>query len=389
MAFKFNVKPVATEPMDMIDLLQAQEELNQAFMDLTDAQKSMTEVCEVMENIQTSVNLITKYGAAGVEQLNMDGSLEDLLQVPAKLITAEKAQEGLGEAAKAAWEKFKEWCLKAWEFIRGIFTKMITLVSNAFNSAKEKIATIKAASKESIEAAGEMKVNTNTATESLQDWFKPTSLYPAEMIREVAKDYYNVMRGFERLLSDYDPAAMISEYVDLAIKDPDNAEKIANDFLDTKVKTFIDEVTRNHGKLEFKIKYNGTERTHFPTPMVEFYSNKLKEYSPVESTYRALGWTSNGAENTIGLLESWGDIQVTVGKLSAVADGFLPKIKSVVDEAEKKMEASGVNNFKASAIGALSLAIGKTCLSIGLYEIDIIKATVKELQPMVDALSTR
>lgn len=389
MAFKFNAEKPSVKVMDRIELLQAQEELNQAFMNLTDAQKSMTEVCEVMENIQTSVDLITKYGAAGVEQLNIDGSLETLCGVEAKLLTAEKAQESLGEAAKAAWEKFKEWCLKAWEFIRGIFTKMITFVSNAFNSAKEKIATIKAASKESIEAAGEMKVNTNAATESLQDWFKPTSLYPADMIREVTKDYYNVMQGFQKLLSNYDPAAMISEYVDLAIKDPDNAEKIANDFLDTKVKTFIDEVTRNHGKLEFKIKYDATNRNHFPTPMVEFYSNKLKEYSPVESTYKALGWTDNGAENTIGLLEIWGDIQVTVGKLSAAADGFLPKIKSVVDEAEKKMEASGVKNLNVSAIGVLSLAIGKTCLSIGLYEINILKATVNELQPMVNALSTK
>ena len=99
MAFKFNTERPSVKVMDRLELLQAQEELNQAFMDLTDAQKSITEVCEVMENIQTSVDLITKYGAAGVEQLNVDGSLEALCGVETKLITAEKAQEGLGDAA--------------------------------------------------------------------------------------------------------------------------------------------------------------------------------------------------------------------------------------------------------------------------------------------------
>lgn len=130
MAFKFNTEKTSVKVMDRLELLQAQEELNQAFMDLTDAQKGMTEVCEVMENIQTSVDLITKYGAAGVEQLNVDGSLEALLQVPAKLITAEKAQEGLGEAAKAAWEKLKEWV-----------GKIIELVKRAANWFMEKVST--------------------------------------------------------------------------------------------------------------------------------------------------------------------------------------------------------------------------------------------------------
>ena len=133
MAFKFNTEKPSVKVMDRLELLQAQEELNQAFMDLTDAQKGMAEVCEVMENIQTSVDLITKYGVAGVEQLNVDGSLEALLQIPAKLITAEKAQEGLGDAAKAAWEKLKEWVGKIIEMVKKVTNWVIEKVGAGLN----------------------------------------------------------------------------------------------------------------------------------------------------------------------------------------------------------------------------------------------------------------
>ena len=169
MAFKFNVQPMATEPMDRIDLLQAQEELNHAFMDLTDAQKSMTEVCEVMENIQTSVDLIAKYGAAGVEQLNVDGSLEALCGVEAKLLTAEKAQEGLGEAAKAAWEKFKEWCQRAWQAIVSAAKRVYEWVLGKFSLASKVKEQAEKLTPEQAKAFGDTVVDAETAAESLLD----------------------------------------------------------------------------------------------------------------------------------------------------------------------------------------------------------------------------
>lgn len=106
MALTFSTEKIQPKVMDRLDLLNAQEELNNAWMNLTDAQKNMEEVCEVMENIQTSVDLITKYGAAGVEQLNIDGSLEALCGVEAKLLTAEKAQEDLLYNMQDAWKRF-------------------------------------------------------------------------------------------------------------------------------------------------------------------------------------------------------------------------------------------------------------------------------------------
>ena len=143
MAFAFNTEKMQPKVMDRLELLNAQEELNQAFMDLTDAQKGMTEVCEVMENIQTSVDLITKYGVAGVEQLNIDGSLEALCGVEAKLITAEKAMEGLGEAAKAAWEKFKEIVKTVWLKIKQLFLWLIDLSDRVLNVFHRKLENAK------------------------------------------------------------------------------------------------------------------------------------------------------------------------------------------------------------------------------------------------------
>lgn len=115
--------PVTTPVVDRLELLRSQEELHQAWQDLTEIQRSMTEVQEIMENIQTSIDALTKYGQAAVEQLNVTGSLEALLQVPAKLITVEKAQEGLSDAAKDAWERIKAFFAKIVTFFRKLLAK--------------------------------------------------------------------------------------------------------------------------------------------------------------------------------------------------------------------------------------------------------------------------
>lgn len=147
MAFKFNAERPSVKVMNRFELLQAQEELNQAFMDLTDVQKNMNEVCEVMENIHTSVDLIAKYGAAGIEQLNIDGSLEALCGIDAKLITVEKAQEGLGAAAKKAYNvfveamrhlvaKLVEWMNKTLNYLNGLRIKWFAASGTLIPDAK-------------------------------------------------------------------------------------------------------------------------------------------------------------------------------------------------------------------------------------------------------------
>lgn len=87
----------------------------------------MMEANVVMDNINISCALIKKCGASAVETLNLDGSLEQLLQIDAKLITAERSLEGLGEAAKKAWLLLKEWFFRALSFILTIMSWIFKL----------------------------------------------------------------------------------------------------------------------------------------------------------------------------------------------------------------------------------------------------------------------
>ena len=212
MAFKFNTEKPSVKVMDRLELLQAQEELNQAFMDLTDAQKGMAEVCEVMENIQTSVDLITKYGVAGVEQLNVDGSLEALLQVPVKLITAEKAQEGLGKAAKAAWTAFVEWIKKWYEIIKNFILKVF-----GFKSRQDKTINDLAASEtdDTIAdkvadkcTAGESKTegtgSADSKADAVADWFGNVFQSVFEMDEQIAKTGEETMSTLEKVADKND-----------------------------------------------------------------------------------------------------------------------------------------------------------------------------------------
>lgn len=128
--------PVQIEPVDQLELLQLQEGMSSAYEALLDAQKNLDEVQEVMGNITDSMNLITKYGQAGVEQLNVGGDLEELLQIPAKLITAEKAQEGLGKAAKELFVKFCKYIRDLWNKIVDFFTNITKRATNSVRALR-------------------------------------------------------------------------------------------------------------------------------------------------------------------------------------------------------------------------------------------------------------
>ena len=131
---------------DQFTLLEATENLHQAWMDLTEAQRNMDEVCAVMENIHTAVDLINKFDKSAIPTLNVDGGLEALLQIPENVITAEKAMEGLGDAAKDAWEKVKG-------FIVRIFDSIKKYLQRKFSARFEYLRRVKALKKD-IESKG-------------------------------------------------------------------------------------------------------------------------------------------------------------------------------------------------------------------------------------------
>lgn len=142
-----NVAPAQEErSFDQFTLLEATENLHQAWMDLTEAQRNMDEVCAIMENIHIAVDLINKFGKDTIPTLNVDGDLEALLQIPENVITAEKAMEGLGDAAKNAWEKVKG-------FIVRIFDSIKKYLQRKFSARFEYLRRVKALKKD-IESKG-------------------------------------------------------------------------------------------------------------------------------------------------------------------------------------------------------------------------------------------
>lgn len=131
---KFSISPakrVVDNTNSVADLLAVQESLNAAWMELTDTQKNFDGIQQIMDNINFSINAISKYGADAVKVLNSDGSLESLLGIPEKLITVEKAQEGLGDAFQSAWDKLIEWIKVAFakiaQFCSAVMLKLSTL----------------------------------------------------------------------------------------------------------------------------------------------------------------------------------------------------------------------------------------------------------------------
>ena len=217
MALTFSTEKIQPKVMDRLDLLNAQEELNNAWMNLTDAQKSMEEVCEVMENIQASIDLITKYGAAGVEQLNIDGSLEALCGVEAKLLTAEKAQEGLGEAASNLAKQFIEKCKKFFQTVYEWLSKIIDSIVGETSNLKRAKETLETelnntASVDGIDAKIASEAQKEPAKESLAAiessaaaYFEYTSLFDKSKYTELAtyiKGNFSLEKGMFKDLQE-------------------------------------------------------------------------------------------------------------------------------------------------------------------------------------------
>ena len=87
---------------------EAYEGLLTSYMELSDAQRNMDEVCQVMENIDISMRMVKIGGIDAIKLLNADKSLESLVNVTEEKLTVQSAEEGLGDAAKQILNKFVE-----------------------------------------------------------------------------------------------------------------------------------------------------------------------------------------------------------------------------------------------------------------------------------------
>lgn len=117
--------PVA--PVTPQDITEAYEGMMLAYMELTDTQRNLDEVCQVMENINLTMQMLQSGSADAVKLLNVDKSLETLLGMAEEKITVQAAEEGLADTIKTAWNKF-------WAFIKDFFRKVIAYIKMAFHS---------------------------------------------------------------------------------------------------------------------------------------------------------------------------------------------------------------------------------------------------------------
>lgn len=109
-------EPEVTPTVESIS--EVYEGMLASYMELSDAQKGIDEVHQVMENINLSMKMIQKGGIEAVKLLNIDKSVESLVGVAEEKLTVEASKEGFGDAANAAWEKLKEWVKKFVEAIK-------------------------------------------------------------------------------------------------------------------------------------------------------------------------------------------------------------------------------------------------------------------------------
>lgn len=130
MKFSVKEKPLAAtcQPTTITveQVSAAYEDLMCSYMELSDAQRNLDEVCQVMDNINLSMQMIKAGGMDAVKLLNIDKSIEGLLGVAEEKMTVQAAEEGFADSIKTAWKKF-------WEFIKDFFRKVIAYIKMMFN----------------------------------------------------------------------------------------------------------------------------------------------------------------------------------------------------------------------------------------------------------------
>ena len=114
-------EPEITPTVESIS--EAYEGLLTSYMELSDAQRNLDEVCQVMENIELSMKMIKTGGMDAVKLLNVDKSLEGLLGVAEEKMTVQATHEGFSQALSEGWKKFKE-------FVKSVISKIVEFFKN-------------------------------------------------------------------------------------------------------------------------------------------------------------------------------------------------------------------------------------------------------------------
>lgn len=123
MKFSLTTEPVtAPKVVSNLEVAELTNDIMTAYESLDEQIRGLNEVSALMDNIHTSLELLGTYGDSAIAQLNIDKGLEELLGVPEKMITAQKAVEGLGDKLHEMWKAFVEWVKSTVSKILEFFT---------------------------------------------------------------------------------------------------------------------------------------------------------------------------------------------------------------------------------------------------------------------------
>lgn len=131
-----------TLQVDINHLSELHDGVLQSYVNLSEQERNINAVCEIINNINTSIVLLKNCGNTVIPGLNADHGLESLMGISEKLITAEKAIEALEQEKKSAFDRFKEFLSNAFKFVAEFIGKIVELVKQIFVSTKDRAAAV-------------------------------------------------------------------------------------------------------------------------------------------------------------------------------------------------------------------------------------------------------
>lgn len=286
----------AVETLSSIQMAELQEDFKNAYENLCDSVKQLDAVHDIMENIETSQRMLATYGSAAIPQLNIDKGLEALCKIPENMITVDKAVEGLGDAARDMWEKFRAWIKQIWLALKQLFKAIIGQNAQIIKEVEKVVEVIK---KEPVvvEKIVTKEVSNGVAEEEARAWEALANEANAKLqaSQEKVKELQTVVDALKSVKVEvqFDQSKLDAISSKL---DSQNASVTA------KLEAMLDAITDPAVKsqLEAIVKKLGTLDQHFSES-----NNKLKELteqtkavsqkvdSSRDSTLQNLGWTAD------------------------------------------------------------------------------------------------
>ena len=301
---------------DPLEMAIATEELSTAYIGLTDEQRSMSEVCEVIENLHTSLEFISKFGQTGVDVLNASESVAALLQSidGSTIVNVDTAKEGFTEAAKLAWNKFVEIVKKIWTWIKTVIHNFLVMVTGVRKHNQEFLTFLaQVDSKEFVRVMQNAKAASTEAI-AIAEAFANRNIVSYDCALKLVKEAAFVTRFPTASFK-----ADLEEYIQLI---NDHPEKIAE-----VVKKIEEEMTHIDAEIE-------QCRSEFNK-----YLEQGSEEGKNASDYLSIGWDTD--EKVRRFMNLWDATHTTLEKELSALDACKPTFDKMVITATGKLDPNG------------------------------------------------